>query len=307
MSFFKQLFSKRKRKDIKSVTLNHKRIYILPSQRGLGFVLLIILLLLIAFIYNNNLAYLLSFLLAGVFFVTILHSFKNLSELKITQGQSHPAHLSEKVGFDLHIQNPNTVERFNLIFNLEDSQNIHLLSGEKQKLCLKASAVKRGWQHCAEIQLHSTYPLGLFKAWTVLKFDAKALVYPKISTQNIPFPETAGEQAQQGNAEKGLGDFYGLKTYQEGDAIRDIHWKSLAKGQGLFSKHYSSETLSELWLDLEQTPANDIEQRLTQLCRWLIDANQSGLEYGFILAGTTLQPSSGSTHFKKCLTALALF
>lgn len=302
-----QSFFKRHRIDNKTVTLTHQRIYILPTRSGLGFVLLIVLLLMIAFVYNNNLAYLLSFLLASVFFVTILHSFKSLAGLVISQGQSYPAHAGEKVGFDIHIHNPNAVERFNLIVTLDDSKNIHLNAGEKQRVYLESLTTKRGWHHCGVIRLSCTYPLGLFKAWSVLHFDAKTLVYPKISVEKVPYPETAGSQTQQGNSKKGLGDFYGLKEYQEGDAIRDIHWKSLAKGQGLHSKYYSSETLAELWLDYEQASGHDTEQRLSQLCRWLVDADQSGLQYGFILAGFTLQPSSGSVHFKKCLTALALF
>jgi len=50
-----------------AVTLNHRRIFILPTKRGLGFALLLLLLLLIAFVYNNNLVYLLTFLLASIF------------------------------------------------------------------------------------------------------------------------------------------------------------------------------------------------------------------------------------------------
>ncbi|WP_306306045.1 hypothetical protein [Methylomonas koyamae] len=61
------------------ISLGHRRIFILPTQRGLAFVLLIVLLLLVGFVYSNNLAYLLGFLLASIFFVAILHSFKSLA------------------------------------------------------------------------------------------------------------------------------------------------------------------------------------------------------------------------------------
>jgi len=49
------------------LTLDQRRIFILPSKRGLGFALLILVLMLIAFVYNNNLAYMLAFLLASIF------------------------------------------------------------------------------------------------------------------------------------------------------------------------------------------------------------------------------------------------
>ena len=48
--------------------LTQRRVFIVPTRRGFGMVLTIILLLLIAFVYNNNLVYMLGFLLASIFF-----------------------------------------------------------------------------------------------------------------------------------------------------------------------------------------------------------------------------------------------
>jgi len=302
---WKNLFQ-RQHVDKENVTLTHKRIYILPTRKGLGFAMLVFLLLIIAFVYNNNLAYLLSFLLASLFFISILHTFQSLSGLIISAGQAHSAYAGDAVIFDLYLDNPSIVKRFNLNIILENAKIINL--NVKQKHCVKLNSVtsQRGWHHCKPITLSCSYPLGLFKAWSVFHFETKALVYPKPYAKPLPFPEIATEQQSYGN-QKGHGDFYGLRAYQAGDSIRDIHWKSVAKGQGLHSKDYSSETLTELWLDYAQTPAYDTEQRLSQLCRWLIDADKSGLHYGFILAGLKLPPNSGNNHFKKCLTALALF
>jgi len=71
-----------------TITLSHRRIFILPTKRGGGMVLLIVILLLIAFVYNNNLAYLLTFLIASVFFITILHTFKSMAGLVVQAGQT---------------------------------------------------------------------------------------------------------------------------------------------------------------------------------------------------------------------------
>jgi len=100
------------------VTLNHRRIFILPTYRGLSFVLLTALLLLIAFVYNNNLVYLLSFLLASIFFITILHSYKSLAGLILQKGRSKGVFAGEAAGFDIHINNPVDVERYNLQITL---------------------------------------------------------------------------------------------------------------------------------------------------------------------------------------------
>lgn len=289
------------------ITLNHKRIFILPSRQGFGFVVIISLVLLIAFIYNNNLAYLLSFLLASVFFITILHSFKALSGLVIYKGQSSAVFAGEAAGFEIHVSNPTLEPRFNLQLHLTDEVSFSLEPQQKQCITLYSPTQKRGWHPCGTITLSSTYPLGLFRTWSVLRFDAKALVYPKPAKDAVAFPETAGAQNQQGQAKKGNDEFYGLKEYQSGDPIRHIHWKAFAKGLGLYSKQYSGETFAELWLDYEAAPGHDTEQRLSCLCRWLVDADKEGLHYGFMLPGLRIEPSSGTVHFKKCLEALALF
>ena len=161
------------------VILNHRRIFILPTQRGLGFVLLIVLLLLIAFVYNNNLAYMLAFLLASIFFITILHSYKALSGLVVQKGRSKPVFAGEAAGFDIHINNPTDMERHQLQITLQNTQSLTLKPQSKASVTLYSPTQKRGWHTAGTVTLSSTYPLGLFRAWSPIRFNLKALVYPK--------------------------------------------------------------------------------------------------------------------------------
>lgn len=291
------------------VTLNHRRIFILPTQRGLGFVLLIALLLLIAFVYNNNLAYMLAFLLASVFFVTILHSYKALAGLVVQKGRSKAVFAGEAAGFDIHINNPTDIERGQIHIKLQDdTQTLALKPQHTAHVTLYSITQKRGWHEAGTVTLSSTYPLGLFRAWSPIRFNLKALVYPKPAHHEIPFPQSPSAGAQQDVSQKGGDDFYGLQEYQSGDSIKHIHWKTFAKGLGVFSKQYGGENSSEeIRLDYDLTPGHGSEQRLSQLCRWVIDAEQAGISYGFALPGLTLPPDNGLAHYRKCLEALALF
>ncbi len=290
------------------LALNHRRIFILPTQQGLGFVLLIVLLLLIAFVYHNNLAYMLAFLLASVFFVTILHSYKALAGLVVQKGRSTAAFAGEAAGFDIHIDNPTDVERRQIHIKLQDSQSLALAAQSAAHVTLYSIALKRGWHEAGTVTLSSTYPLGLFRAWSPIRFDFKALVYPKPAHHESPFPQTPSAEAKQGFSRKKGDDYYGLQEYQSGDSIKHIHWKAFAKGLGVFSKQYGGENSSEeIRLDYDLTPGHNVEERLSQLCRWLIDAEQAGISYGFALPGLTLPPDNGLAHYRKCLEALALF
>ncbi len=289
------------------ITLNHRRIFILPTLRGLGFVLLIMLLLLIAFVYNNNLAYLLAFLLASIFFVTILHSYQALAGLVLQKGRSKAVFAGEAAGFTIHLNNPTALERPHLQITLQDTLSLTLQAQSVAQLTLYSITQKRGWHSAGTVTLFSTYPLGLFRAWSPLRFNLQALVYPKPALLELPFPLSSSSQAEQGFSRNSGDDFYGLQEYQSGDSIKHIHWKAFAKGLGLLSKQYGGEYSAEIYLDYEQAPGQDSEQRLSQLCRWVVDAEQAGITYGFALPGLKLPPDNGLLHYQKCLEALALF
>lgn len=289
------------------VTLSHQRIFILPTQRGLGFGLLILLLLLIAFVYGNNLVYLLAFLLAGVFVVTILHSFNSLAGLVLQKGPCKPVFAGDSAAFTLHVNNPGAGERHGLEITLERPVEVELAARAKTSVILYSGTRKRGWHQAGKVIVSSTFPLGLFRAWSPLRFDFKVLVYPKPAAQDSPFPDSSSPAGGQGSGKKGSEEFYGIKEYQAGDAIKHIHWKAMAKGQGVYSKQYSSDSGDELWLDYAATQGHDVEERLSQLCRWIISAEQANLRYGFRLPGLTLQPANGLTHYQQCLETLALF
>lgn len=290
------------------VVLNHRRIFILPTQRGLSFVVLIALLLLIAFVYNNNLAYMLAFLLASIFFITILHSYKSLAGLVVQKGRTKAVFAGEAAGFDIHINNPTDTERHQLQVALQDAQKLTIKAQSAAHITLYSITRKRGWHQAGTVTLSSTYPLGLFRAWSPIRFELKALVYPEPAHLEIPFPQTSSAQAQQGFSRKGSDEFYGLQEYQSGDSIKHIHWKAFAKGLGVFSKQYGGEQSSEeVRLDYDQAPGHNVEQRLSQLCRWVVDAEQVGISYGFALPGLELPPDYGLAHYRKCLEALALF
>jgi uncharacterized protein (DUF58 family) len=287
--------------------LNHRRVFILPTRQGLAFILLLVLVLLIAFVYNNNLAYMLAFLLASVFFITILHTFKSLAGLVVQAGQSTAVFAGEQAGFQFTLRNPGNQARPSVTLFLQEYTTVNPLPGETLSVILYRQAARRGWLECGTLTVSSSYPLGLFRAWSPLRFGAKALVYPQPAPPGFALPETEAMGEGGGRYRLRGDDFYGLRDYQTSDAIRQIHWKSLAKGLGLHSKQYSGEAGTDLWLDYDTAPGNGVEERLSCLCRWVLDAEQAGLRYGLRLPGSKIACEGGREHHLACLQALALF
>ena len=89
-----------------SVALGTRSIFILPTRHGLVFALVLVALLLAAVNYSNALAYLLTFLLAGMAIVSLLHTQRNLLGLELTATGGDPVFAGEVAHFRLCVRNP---------------------------------------------------------------------------------------------------------------------------------------------------------------------------------------------------------
>lgn len=297
------------RKEAGAILLSHRRIYILPNRRGLGLLLLLALQLLASINYNNNLGFILTFLLGSIGLLGALHSFRNLAGLRVRCGQPEPVFVGEAARLSVFIDNPTSTPRVALHIGLRQgaAKSLNLEPGESLGVDLTVEARQRGWLALPGLRLDSSFPLGLYRAWAPLRFDRDFLAYPRPAADSLPLPLGAGGEGEGGQATGGGDDFYGFQSYQPGDPLRRIHWKGVAKGQGVHVKEYQSSGTRQIDLDWQKTPGQDGERRLSRLCRWLLDAEQTGASYGLRLPGTEIQAGSGLAHLRQCLEALAIF
>ena len=117
----------------------------------------------------------------------------------------------------------------------------------------------------------------------------------------------AGVGGHASGGRSGQDEFAGLRTYQRGDTARSIHWKSLPKLQSPMVKQFTETMDRELWLDWNSLPHLDTEDRLSQLTRWVLEAEEMGVAYGLRLPGVVLESSCGEIHQHQCLKQLALY
>jgi uncharacterized protein (DUF58 family) len=291
------------------VKLTQRRIFIVPTASGMTMALLIVLLLLLAYVYANNLVYMLAFLLASIFFITPIHTYKALAGLYVKAGQLKPVFAGEAASFQLRISNPDGEARFNLKIKLESEQSFDIGANESIELTLFVPTQQRGWQTVDRIHLSSRYPFGVYHAWSSLRFGKKFLVYPKPSDLSLPLPlgPSGEDQANDALPAPGHDDFDSLRCYERGDSLRRIHWQAYARGLGLLSKQYiSSLRGTEISLDYASAPGANKEERLSVLCRWVIESEQAGLCYALRVPGNVIEANSGNQHFQACLQALAL-
>lgn len=291
-----------------SITLNQRRIFILPTRRGLGFAGVLLLMLLGDINYNLSLGYVLTFLLGTIASMTMLHAFRNLARLEVRAGHCDPVFAGDKAYFAFHFHNGSWLPRYHLV--LRDgsghSTTFDLPAQHNSQIQLAIPAVRRGWLNSGRLTLYTEYPLGLFHAWSYLHFDARCLVYPRPAAPQ-PLPATSAHSGSGKLISSGDEDFAGLRPYVAGDALQRIAWKALAREQGLQVKQFSAHQGRELWLDWSSLPNIATERKLELLTRWVLDADAQQLQYGLRLPGLEVPPKYSSGQREECLRGLALF
>jgi uncharacterized protein (DUF58 family) len=173
---------------------------------------------------------------------------------------------------------------------------------------IRIPAPQRGLFRPGRFRIFTTYPLGLFYAWANVELDMSCLVYPAPEAELVSPPERPSP-AGFGNATgAGDDDFAGLRLYHPGDSLRHIAWKAVAHTGVYTTKLFSGMAGTDMWFDLVDTPESlGMEQRLSRLTRWIVDASQNGRRYGLLLPDAQIKLGAGDAHQAQCLEALALF
>ncbi len=292
-----------------AITLDRKKIFILPTKEGILFSFLIVFMVLAGINYQNSLIFVLAFLLASLFMVSILHTYRNLSGLTIMASSTLPAFAGEDAEFTLVLSRlgARTFEALLLGWNPELLQGADLLEEEEVKVKLFVETRIRGVMNPGRMLIQTYYPVGLFRAWSWLDLDMQTIVYPRpVPAGAIPFVQASSNDGELIQRE-GVDDFYGLRDYQQGDPLKHVAWKSYARTGELLTKQFAAFADRRVWLEWDFFPGMDREARLSRLCYWVLKFDAGNDEYGLRLPGIELAPGRGHEHREEMLKTLALF
>jgi len=294
-----------------AVNLDHRRIFILPSRSGLVLAMVILLMLIASINYNNSMGFIFTFLLAAAAQVSSFYGFKNLSGLTVQATKSEPCFLGDQAHYNLRIKEQEGRERWAIYIKLGDKVEIiqNLKANQVVNLSMTVKPNKRGWFCAGTFTFFSYFPLSLFRAWSPLQFDQKLLVYPTPSANGLPLPIISIDKAEGSSIslQQGSDDFDGFRLYQQGDPYQRINWKAFAAGKGVFIKQFTSPLADEVSLNWSSCHANNTEQKLSQLCEWVLKAQQDGLSYSLKIPSNSYDANQGIQHQLRCLRALALY
>lgn len=295
--------------------IGRRRVYIVPTRYGYGYALLLFTLLLGAMNYSNSMAFALTFLLAGIGLLAMHYTHGNLVNLSIGAQPVPPVFAGSVAHFPLRIVNPGANSRYAIAAAWQDEAApaaVDIAAADEAETALKIDSDRRGWLPAPRFSVSTEFPLGLFHAWTWVELDFACLVYPKLAEPGLTPPAGGSGDGGRAGIRPGPEEFAGLRVYQPGDGLRSIDWKSLARQPPSLAqpqvKQFADALDDELWFDWKALPLSwNTERRLSQLARWVVDADAAGRPYGLRLPRTVCEPGRGDAHRHACLTALALF
>lgn len=282
------------------------RVGVTPS--GLGFLGLILCGFLMSVNFSNNLIFAMTFLLISIALVGWYFTRANIRPVKLSDWQTEPVFAGQDALFRITADNGSAGTRHGLTPGSargSRAREYHLSAGARTQIVLKRPAKTRGMIASAPAYVRSCFPLGIFQARMTTSFLPDCLVYPK-PRGDQPMPDQAAGAAAHLMAESGT--WTDMRRYAPGDPLSRIDWRAMARFDELYTKEFDgARGKPALWFSLEDVRAPGIEDKLSQLCQWVLDARKMNREYGLRLGGTSIGPGNEASHFKACLSALALY
>jgi uncharacterized protein (DUF58 family) len=262
---------------------------------------------------NNPAIYLLLFGLTAVFLVSIPHTLLNLADVTIAPESAKPAFAGEEVSLPVEIMNCSRTTRRGIELALPSSRGErkhvdHIPAGKAARVTLRFPAKQRGKHRVGTFRLTSIYPLGFVRVLKKFTTSQTYLVYPRPSGDPRLPVQPANSPYSRPQMELGEGDdFAGVRAYVPGESQRHIDWRAVARGQPLMTKQFAAEAEGSVHLDFSSLRFRGIEEKLSQLALWVIEAERVRRPYSLRLPNADIAPAAGDAHFHRCMRALSLF
>jgi uncharacterized protein (DUF58 family) len=307
------------------VTLDRRRIFILPTRAGLLFAVVALTVWFGSLNFNLQLGYLLSFMVLSIALVGMYQTHRNLVHLAVREQRAAPVHAGEIAAFEFVIDNPTDEARYavNLAFVLprrrrsparrapeEPMQGVwvDVAASSSARVSIGLPTRRRGRRACPRVRISTRFPFGLWEAWAYVSPQMTTVVYATPEKDAPPLPLGSGGDRDVANGiVAGNDDFAGVRPYRPGDPLKSIAWRLAARSEELSVKLFESSAGEETLLAFDALPTSlPLEQRIGRLTRWVLVAEAAGLRYSLSIPGVQIGTGTGPLQRARCLEALAL-
>ncbi|MBL8310748.1 MAG: DUF58 domain-containing protein [Burkholderiales bacterium] len=302
------------------VELVQRRIYLLPTARGLFVILTAVLLLLVGVNYQLSLAYVVSFLLAGLMQAALLASYRNLQGLVVRAGRSPLVRQGDPLTFVLSVSSPERVRcglRFDATvtaptlgssLSRHTSPRIAAGADAVAAVPLEFGGLRRGIVALGRIAVESRAPYGLVRAWSYVHFEWIGLVAPVPESPSPALPLTASDDDVHSAPDRHAAhDPDSLRDFVAGDSLKRVAWKQVAKSGRWFTRTGESGAAQNVELNWQDTTMSDTDARLSRLAAWVARADNEGCAFSLWLPNGQLAMAGGAQQVADATRLLAMY
>jgi uncharacterized protein (DUF58 family) len=295
--------------DGRGIVLQHSRIYILPTRRGLALVATIATMLVTSLNYGLALGFVVTFMLTGIVGAALLHTFRNLAGLDVRPGSAGETFAGGRVGFALTLSGGSRT-RASITLTTRDGTTdvVDIDADTLSTLAFELAAPARGRVPLGRVTIASDYPLGLWRGWAYAHFPLAGMAFPAPEAGAPPLPAGSAGADTRAPGRDDEADLSGVRTYQPGDPLQRIAWKAVARGRGWYTKAFESAGgAGAVTLDFAALPDSlTVEQKLSRLVAWVLACERAGRPFALALPGARIAEGQGREHRRAVLQALAL-
>ncbi|OTG65899.1 DUF58 domain-containing protein [Acinetobacter silvestris] len=279
--------------------LKQNDVLVFIYQQGFLYVVLILITFIAGVNYANNLILGFCFLISAILCISFYLTFKQLHALNIEILSPEVGQVNEALSIKFILKQSTKTPKYIYIKYADQLQQV-LLNERQQSIQLHFVVEQRGLYRLPRIQMYSTYPLGLVRAWTYFYIQKEIWIAPQPKILDREFHISASSGIPD------LDEFRELRNFRAGDSLQAVSWKQVARGQGMYVKQFEDQVDTEtLNIDYIQMPSNEHEEKLSLMMGLVDQCEQQQIPYCVRLPQIELAQGSGEQQYLQAQLLLA--
>ncbi|MCS7307888.1 MAG: DUF58 domain-containing protein [Aquificaceae bacterium] len=255
----------------------------------------------------NNLLYMVvSYMLSFMLF-SGLFSLYNIRGLEVVLLPPEEVYAGTELPVRVIVKNHKRLPSFLIELRKENSRCVFPVVSVQSEGSIKLLFERRGYYESLDLELSSSFPVGLFERFYTLKATLNLVVFPKplpCGEVHLLTKKEDKSSTLPASRKKGYEDIAGIREYTN-EPIKLVHWKLSAKTGNLYVKDMVEETAPPVMLSLESVEGT-MEECISKLTFLILKLTSANRPVGLELPTKTIKPSVGVQHKRELLTQLSL-
>lgn len=255
----------------------------------------------------NNLLYMVVSYMLSFMLISGLFSLYNIRGLEVVLLPPEEVFAGTDLPVRVVIKNQKRLPSFLIELRKGNNNCSFPIVGNQSEGSIKIAFERRGYYESIDLELASSFPVGLFERFYTVKVPLNLVVFPKpmpCEELRLPFEDKDKTATLSTSRKKGYEDIAGIREYAN-EPIKLVHWKLSAKTGNLYVKDMIEETAPPVMLSLDSVEGT-LEERISKLTFLVLKLTSANRPVGLELPTRTIKPSTGLQHRRELLTQLSL-